>query len=154
MISVQFEDFNMSDEYQSLIDGNYTDGAVVTFVGLVRDYSPTASDMSDGNMVHGLTLEHYPGMTEKSLADIVEQAKKRWPLGKVRLIHRVGELNLSDQIVFVGVTSRHREAAFEAAQFIMDFLKNQAPFWKKERTTEGEKWVEFNDKDKKAQQRW
>ena len=147
MISVQENDFSVGDEYQALINNAKTEGAVVTFVGLVRD-------INQGQSVNSLTLEHYPGMTEKSLTAIVEQAKQRWPLGKVRVIHRVGELALSDQIVFVGVTSRHREAAFNACHFILDFLKNQAPFWKKETTQAGEKWVEFNDKDQHAMQRW
>ncbi|WP_299266408.1 molybdopterin synthase catalytic subunit MoaE [uncultured Psychrosphaera sp.] len=152
MISVQTQDFDMAAEYQALLtnsDGtsNSNDGAVVTFVGLVRDYN-------QGNYVEGLTLEHYPGMTEKALEGIVLQAKQRWPLGKVRVIHRIGKLALSDQIVFVGVTSKHREAAFEATQFIMDYLKNDAPFWKKEVTNIGERWVEAEDKDVKAQQRW
>ncbi|GHE98443.1 molybdopterin synthase catalytic subunit MoaE [Thalassotalea profundi] len=147
MISVQQQDFNIGDEYHALIQDAYSEGAVVTFVGLVRD-------INQGNSVKGLTLEHYPGMTEKSLKSIVQQAKQRWPLGKVRVIHRVGKLKLSDQIVFVGVTSRHRESAFLACQFIMDYLKNQAPFWKKESTEKGESWVEFNDKDQKAMQRW
>jgi molybdopterin synthase catalytic subunit len=93
-------------------------------------------------------------MTEKAVEGIVLQAKQRWPLGKVRVIHRIGKLALSDQIVFVGVTSKHREAAFEATQFIMDYLKNDAPFWKKEVTDIGERWVEAEDKDVKAQQRW
>ena len=152
MISVQTQDFDMAAEYQALLtnsDGtsNSNDGAVVTFVGLVRDYN-------QGNYVEGLTLEHYPGMTEKALEDIVLQAKQRWPLGKVRVIHRIGKLALSDQIVFVGVTSKHREAAFEATQFIMDYLKNDAPFLKKEVTNIGERWVEAEDKDLKSQQRW
>lgn len=147
MISVQQHDFDMAHEYRQLIDDNATDGAVVTFTGLVRDISPEQS-------VQQLTLEHYPGMTEKALADIVTQAKSRWPLGKVRVIHRVGPLKSSDQIVFVGVTSKHRAAAFDACQFIMDYLKNQAPFWKKETTQAGEHWVEFNQKDQTAMQRW
>lgn len=147
MISVQEHDFDVGLEYSNLIASNATDGAVVCFTGLVRDFN-------QGNMVHGLTLEHYPGMTEKALLEIVTEAKSRWPLGKVRVIHRVGDLDLGDQIVFVGVTSRHREAAFEANQFIMDFLKNRAPFWKKERTNDGQRWVEAEDKDKKAQERW
>lgn len=152
MISVQTHDFDMATEYHALMTNtdstiNSADGAVVTFVGLVRDYN-------QGNHVQGLTLEHYPGMTEKALEDIVLNARAKWPLGKVRVIHRVGQLNLSDQIVFVGVTSKHREAAFEAAQFIMDFLKNRAPFWKKENTDLGTRWVEAEVKDEIAQQRW
>ncbi|XQW86455.1 molybdopterin synthase catalytic subunit MoaE [Thalassotalea piscium] len=147
MISVQQEDFDVGDEYRALIQDISTEGAVVTFVGLVRD-------VNQGSSVQNLTLEHYPGMTEKSLKEIVQQAKQRWALGKVRVIHRFGYLKLSEQIVFVGVTSRHREVAFEACQFIMDYLKNQAPFWKKESTSKGEHWVEFNDKDQKAIKRW
>ncbi|GAA5133417.1 molybdopterin synthase catalytic subunit MoaE [Thalassotalea piscium] len=147
MISVQQKDFNVGDEYHALIQDARSEGAVVTFVGLVRD-------VNQGNSVKELTLEHYPGMTEKSLKSIVQQAKQRWDLGKVRVIHRVGQLALSDQIVFVGVTSRHREVAFEACQFIMDYLKNQAPFWKKESTEQGDKWVDFNDKDQQAMLRW
>jgi molybdopterin synthase catalytic subunit len=147
MISVQYDDFDFANEYQNLVNDNSTDGAVVCFAGLVRDFN-------QGNMVHGLSLEHYPGMTEKALMDIVNQAQLNWPLGRVRVIHRIGDLDLGDQIVFVGVTSRHREAAFEANQFIMDFLKNNAPFWKKERTQDGERWVETEVKDKQAQQRW
>ncbi len=147
MITVQEQDFNVATEYAELIEDNATDGAVVCFTGLVRDFN-------QGNVVHGLTLEHYPKMTEKALRDIVIEAKSRWELGKVRVIHRVGDLELGDQIVFVGVTCRHREAAFEANQFIMDFLKNRAPFWKKERTGAGQRWVEAEDKDKKAQLRW
>ena len=115
--------------------------------GLVRDFS-------HGDNVHGLTLEHYPGMTEKSLANIVSQAELRWQLGRVRVIHRYGELQVCDQIVFIGVTSKHRKDAFEACQFIMDYLKNDAPFWKKEHTASGTKWVAFNDADKHAKDRW
>ena len=106
MISVQHDDFSVAEEYQWLND-NASDGAVVTFVGKVRD-------MNLGDNVTGLTLEHYPGMTEKSLEEICNDAKARWPLGKVRVIHRVGALNLGDQIVFVGVSSAHRKAAFDA----------------------------------------
>ena len=146
-VSVQTEDFDLGKEYQELARDNSQDGAIVTFTGLVRD-------RNQGHDVHGLTLEHYPGMTEKALMDIVVQAKNRWSLGRVTVIHRVGALKLSDQIVFVGVTSPHREEAFLAAEFIMDYLKNDAPFWKKERTKSGERWVEFNDKDKEAAKRW
>ena len=147
MISVQTADFNLNDEYLKLTLDNSKDGAVVTFVGLVRDYN-------QGNQVTGLTLEHYPGMTEKALVEIVDKAKARWQLGRVRIIHRVGELHLSDQIVFVGVSSQHRVEAFEACQFIMDYLKNDAPFWKKEATTEGSRWVEAENKDVEAQKKW
>ncbi|NTS76204.1 molybdopterin synthase catalytic subunit MoaE [Catenovulum sp. SM1970] len=147
MISVQTQDFSLAEEYQALTQGNQTDGAVVTFVGLVRDFN-------QGNQVLGLSLEHYPGMTEKALAKIVQQARAKWDLGRVRLIHRVGDLHLSEQIVFVGVSSKHRKDAFDAAEFIMDYLKNDAPFWKKELTDKGPVWVAFNDKDKAAKAQW
>ncbi|WP_448565963.1 molybdopterin synthase catalytic subunit MoaE [Thalassotalea ganghwensis] len=147
MISVQQEDFDISSQYQLLTQDAESEGAIVMFTGLVRDFN-------QGSRVANLTLEHYPGMTEKSLVDIVMQAKQRWSLGKVRLIHRVGKLSLADQIVFVGVSSKHREAAFEACQFIMDYLKNRAPFWKKETTQQGQRWVNFNQKDKEAADRW
>lgn len=147
MISVQTEDFQMADEYQQLVSDNISDGAVVTFVGMVRDFN-------DGSDVEGLYLEHYPGMTEKCLEDIVVKAKERWPLGRVRVIHRVGQLALGDQIVFVGVTSKHRGSAFEACEFIMDYLKTQAPFWKKETTEGGERWVEAKQSDQQKANTW
>ena len=123
------------------------DGAVVFFVGRVRD-------LNEGDSVFKMTLEHYPGMTEKSLEAIVEQAKARWALNRVRIIHRVGELHPADQIVFVGVSSPHRQAAFEGAQFIMDFLKTQAPFWKKEATSVGDRWVEAKSTDDEKARSW
>ena len=135
MISVQEQDFDLSDEYQKLVADNQTDGAVVTFCGLVRDFN-------QGHDIKGLTLEHYPAMTLKALEKIEAQARENWSLGRVTIIHRVGALDLGDQIVFVGVTSRHRKDAYSASQFIMDTLKTDAPFWKKERTSEGERWVE------------
>lgn len=122
-VSVQIEDFSVEQEYQRLSEGAAA-GAVVTFVGKVRD-------MNLGDNVIGLHLEHYPGMTEKSLSDICDQAESRWPLLGVRVIHRVGDMDSGDQIVFVGVSSAHRGAAFDACEFIMDYLKTQAPFWKK-----------------------
>ncbi|MGF1723321.1 molybdopterin synthase catalytic subunit MoaE [Photobacterium nomapromontoriensis] len=146
MISVQFEDFSVADEYGLLAEGTDA-GAVVTFIGKVRDFN-------QGDSVTGLSLEHYPGMTEKSLAEIVEQAKARWPLLKVKVIHRVGDLDLGDQIVFVGVTSAHRGAAFQACEFIMDYLKTQAPFWKKEQTESETRWVDARDTDTSAADRW
>jgi molybdopterin synthase catalytic subunit len=146
-IAVQQQDFDLNDEYQQLRADNQTDGAVVTFVGLVRDFN-------DGSSVNGLFLEHYPGMTEKSLAQIVEQAKSRWPLGRVRVIHRVGQLELADQIVFVGVTSKHRQAAFSACEFIMDYLKTKAPFWKIETTQSGERWIEAKLSDTDKASKW
>lgn len=122
-VSVQVEDFSVDQEYQRLSKGTAA-GAVVTFIGKVRD-------MNLGDNVIGLHLEHYPGMTEKSLSDICEEAEARWPLLGVRVIHRVGDMDSGDQIVFVGVSSAHRGAAFDACEFIMDYLKTKAPFWKK-----------------------
>ena len=147
-ICVQQNDFDVGQEYSALIAGNAAAGAVVFFVGRVRDFN-------DGRLVAGLSLEHYPGMTEKILEQILTEAKLRWELVSARIIHRVGELRLGDQIVFVGVTSAHREHAFQAAEFLMDFLKTRAPFWKKEITQEGENvWVEAKNKDGEAAERW
>lgn len=146
-ILVQRADFSLGDEYQRLAARHDT-GAIVTFVGKVRDFN-------QGEQVKGLALEHYPGMTEKALADIVAQARGRWPLQECTLIHRIGELLLGDQIVLVAVSSAHREAAFEACHFIMDFLKTRAPFWKKELTAEGiARWVEAKQSDDDAAARW
>lgn len=147
MISVQKEAFDVAQEYQALIDADVDAGAAVFFVGRVRA-------RNEGRTVTGLTLEHYPGMTENALKDIVAQAQSRWPLDRVRVIHRVGSLGLGEAIVFVGVTSSHREASFSAAEFIMDYLKTRAPFWKREDTTEGSFWVEAHNKDQRAVQRW
>ncbi|MCD8521980.1 MAG: molybdopterin synthase catalytic subunit MoaE [Saccharospirillaceae bacterium] len=146
-IAVQQADFDVAQEYAALRNNNRCDGAVVFFTGLVRE-------MNQGSAVSGLTLEHYPGMTEKALQQIVGDACARWPINRVRLIHRVGTLEISDQIVFVGVSSSHREAAFDACYYIMDYLKNRAPFWKKEVTGQGERWVEALDKDKQALNKW
>jgi len=146
-IKVQTDDFNIADEYQALCAQNTEAGAIVFFSGLVRD-------RNEGIDVTGLFLEHYPGMTERSLEDIVKQARLRWPILQVRLIHRVGQLDINDQIVFVGVSSAHREAAFDACRFIMDFLKTEAPFWKKETRTDGHHWIESQTKDQEAKTRW
>ncbi|MGF1686211.1 molybdopterin synthase catalytic subunit MoaE [Photobacterium japonica] len=146
MISVQFDDFSVADEYAALSQGTEA-GAVVTFIGKVRDFN-------QGDSVTGLSLEHYPGMTEKSLEAIVEESKTRWPLLQVRVIHRVGDLALGDQIVFVGVTSAHRGAAFQACEFIMDYLKTRAPFWKKEQTPDESRWVDARETDTSAADRW
>ena len=146
MVSVQVEDFSVADEYAKLAEGTDA-GAVVTFIGKVRDFN-------QGDDVTGLSLEHYPGMTEKALAEIIAQACERWPLLKTRVIHRVGDLELGDQIVFVGVTSAHRGAAFEACEFIMDYLKTRAPFWKKEQTNSESRWVDARDTDTSAADRW
>lgn len=146
-INVQTQDFDVAQEYAAMRQDNTQDGAIVFFSGLVRD-------MNQGHGVKGLFLEHYPAMTEKSLAQIVDQACARWPLSRVRLIHRVGQLHISDQIVLVAVSSRHREAAFEACHFIMDYLKKRAPFWKKETTDQGDTWVAALDKDTHALDKW
>ncbi len=145
-ITVSNDDFSVGREYDWLAEGTSA-GAVVTFIGKVRD-------MNLGDNVIGLSLEHYPGMTEKALREIAEQAAERWPLQKIDVIHRVGDLDIGDQIVFVGVTSAHRGAAFDACEFVMDYLKTKAPFWKKERTTEETRWVESRDSDAKAAERW
>ncbi|HJV07290.1 MAG TPA: molybdopterin synthase catalytic subunit MoaE [Chromobacteriaceae bacterium] len=143
-IRVQESDFSLADEYSKLANRPEA-GAVVAFVGLVRDVASGLSSM---------TLEHYPGMTEKQLAGIVAQAGERWPLSAVTLIHRVGELRRCDQIVLVLTASAHRDAAFSANQFIMDYLKSEAPFWKKESSGVGEAWVDAKDSDAAALARW
>ncbi|MFT6153498.1 MAG: molybdopterin synthase catalytic subunit [Bermanella sp.] len=146
-VGVQQADFDISNEYNLMRKDNQEDGAIVFFTGLVRDFN-------QGNNVTGLFLEHYPGMTEKALHDIVLQAKQRWPISRVRVIHRIGQLHLADQIVYVAVSGKHREASFDACRFIMDYLKNQAPFWKKETTKHGDVWVEALQKDKTAMNKW
>lgn len=145
-VSVQVEDFCVAQEYATLSSGTDA-GAVVTFIGKVRD-------MNLGDHVTGLHLEHYPGMTEKSLNEICEEANSRWPLLQLRLIHRIGDLDIGDQVVFVGVSSAHRSASFEACEFVMDYLKTKAPFWKKERTDEGARWIDSRESDAKAALRW
>lgn len=146
-VGVQQADFDIANEYQLMREGNQQDGAIVFFTGLVRDFN-------QGNDVTGLFLEHYPGMTEKALQSIVDAAKARWPINRVRVIHRIGQLYLSDQIVYVAVSGKHREASFDACRFIMDYLKNQAPFWKKETTKQGDVWVTALEKDKTAMEKW
>lgn len=146
MIKVQRSDFNVAEEYQELANDNQ-DGAVVTFVGKVRDFN-------EGLNVQGLSLEHYPGMTEKVLSEIEATARNNWPLNKVTIIHRFGDLNLGDQIVFIGVTSPHRKAAFAACEFLIDFLKTKAPFWKKELTSDGSVWLDAKNSDGDASQQW
>jgi molybdopterin synthase catalytic subunit len=146
-ILVQESDFDPGAEIAALHTGQPRVGAVASFVGLVRD-------LNEGEGVTTLTLEHYPAMTEKSLREIAEQAKSRWDLLDVSVIHRVGKLQPQDRIVFVGVASMHRGEAFAACEFIMDYLKTRAPFWKKEGTPEGEKWVEARSSDDEAAARW
>lgn len=145
-ISVQFADFSLKHEAEALRLGNQV-GAIVTFSGLVRD-------MHDDQQVTGLFLEHYPGMTEKSLQAIAAEAQARWPLLALTIIHRIGELKAGDQIVFVGVSSAHRGAAFAACEFLMDYLKTRAPFWKKSIQANGECWVDAKESDTAASERW
>lgn len=147
MISVQTTDFDLGEEVRRLRQHNPAIGAVVAFIGLVRD-------LNDGNHIASMTLEHYPGMTEKALRQIVDDANQRWSLLGCRVIHRVGPLQPADQIVLVAVASAHRGEAFAAAEFIMDYLKTRAPFWKKEVTPEGARWVDARDTDDSAAERW
>lgn len=147
-IAVQIDDFDVGQEYSELVASDNSAGAVVFFVGRVRDFN-------DGKNIAALSLEHYPGMTEKILQQILDEAKSRWQLISARIVHRVGDLQLGDQIVFVGTTSAHREHAFQAAEFLMDFLKTRAPFWKKETNQGGSfRWVESKNKDDEAAARW
>jgi molybdopterin synthase catalytic subunit len=146
-IGVQEQDFNVDEQYQALCADNQQDGAVLSFVGLVRDFN-------QGTEVKSLFLEHYAGMTEKSLYAIVGRARQKWQLGRVRVIHRFGQLELGEQIVFVGVSSAHRKSAFEACEFIMDYLKTQAPFWKKELSAQGETWLAAKESDQQEADKW
>jgi molybdopterin synthase catalytic subunit len=146
-IRIQEADFDLTAEVKALRKDDPRVGAVVTFLGTVRD-------MNDGSQVQGMTLEHYPGMTERSLEEIITQARGRWDLYKTLVIHRVGPLLPEDQIVLVAVTSAHRGEAFAACEFIMDYLKTAAPFWKKEETPEGSKWVDARVTDDAAMARW
>jgi len=146
-VRVQHEDFDVGAELLALRRGNPKIGAIASFVGLVRD-------INEGDSVAGLSLEHYPGMTEKALAAIVEQAKGRWDIADALVIHRVGDLKPTEQIVLVAVSGSHRGEAFAACEFIMDFLKTQAPFWKREQTAEGARWVDARASDEKAAERW
>lgn len=146
-IRVQTQDFDLGAEMSAIRGGKARIGAIASFVGLVRD-------VNDGTGVSTLTLEHYPLMTQKSLVDIVDQAAARWDVIDVTVIHRVGQLKPTDQIVLVMVASGHRGDAFEACEFIMDYLKTQAPFWKKESTPQGERWVEARQSDDVASSRW
>ncbi|CAO97301.1 molybdopterin synthase catalytic subunit MoaE [Erwinia tasmaniensis] len=138
--------FSMGDEHRWL-SASDLDGAVVTFTGKVRNHNL-------GDDVNALTLEHYPGMTEKALAAIVAEARQRWAMQRVTIIHRIGELFPGDDIVLVGVSAVHRGAAFDAAEFIMDQLKTRAPFWKREATADGQRWVAARESDRHAAARW
>jgi molybdopterin synthase catalytic subunit len=144
-VRVQPDDFDLGAELATLRAGRTDIGALVSFTGLVRDM--------DGRLT-GFELEHYPAMTEKALRDIEAQARARWPLQASLIIHRYGPLAPGDQIMMVATASAHRAAAFEAAEFLMDYLKSRAPFWKKETTPEGARWVDARDEDEAALERW
>lgn len=146
-IVVQTQDFDVSNELALMRAQRQDIGAVASFVGYVRD-------LNEGDDVSTLTLEHYPQMTEKALQKIVATAQSRWSILASTVIHRVGTLQPSDQIVLVAVASAHRQDAFEACAFIMDYLKTDAPFWKKEQTPDGERWVEAKNSDDQAKARW
>lgn len=146
-IRIQEADFDLTTEIKNLRQGDLQVGAIVSFLGTVRD-------MNEGQEVRGMTLEHYPGMTEKALEDIVTQAQQRWDLRNTVVIHRVGPLLPEDQIVLVAVSSAHRGEAFAACEYIMDFLKTAAPFWKKEETPDGGRWVDARVTDEAALARW
>ena len=146
-VKVQTEDFNPQTVVNALCKGRSDIGAVVTFVGLVRD-------SAQANAVSAMELEHYPGMTERALQDIVDQAHQRWQLQGVSIIHRVGKLQPAEQIVMLAVASLHRREAFQACEFMIDFLKTRAPFWKKEYTAHGAHWVDARECDDVAIERW
>lgn len=147
VIRVQSEPFDVGAVVDAMGADDPGVGAIVTFIGLVRD-------VNDGAAVSTMTLEHYPGMTEKALAAIVSEARERWDLMDVALVHRVGELRPTDPIVLVAVASAHRGDAFQACEFIMDYLKTRAPFWKKEEGSRGSAWVASRDSDSRAARRW
>ncbi|MEA1675542.1 molybdenum cofactor biosynthesis protein MoaE [Nitrospirillum sp. BR 11163] len=146
-IRVQAEDFDVGAELAALSDGNPSVGGVASFVGLVRD-------IAGGDAVSAMTLEHYPGMTERQLAAIEAEARARWPLDGVLIIHRHGRLLPGDRIVLAACASAHRAAAFEACWFLMDWLKTKAPFWKQEETPAGARWVAAKREDDQAAERW
>lgn len=147
VVRVQVAPFDAGAEIERLHAWNPSVGAVACFVGVARDFN-------DGAEVMGLTLEHYPGMTEKAISEIVERTKTRWKILDITVIHRVGLLRPTDPIVLVIVASTHRHDAFDACAFIMDYLKTRAPFWKKERTVNGDRWVDARDSDEAALSRW
>ena len=146
-VRIQTQDFDAGAEIAALRRNRPEVGAIASFIGVCRD-------ASDGTAVTKMTLEHYPGMTERALENIVAEAKNRWKVMDVLVIHRVGELKPTDQIVLVVVTGAHRGEAFSACEFIMDYLKTRAPFWKKEETPQGERWVEARSSDDEAAERW
>ncbi len=146
-VRIQTEDFDLSREMAQLRAGNAKVGAIVSFVGTVRD-------LNEGASVAEMELEHYPGMTEQSIQAIIDQARERWPVYGALVIHRVGPLKPMDQIVLVAVTSPHRGEAFSACEFIIDYLKTEAPFWKKEQTPQGARWVDARTSDDDALRKW
>ena len=146
-IRVQSEAFDITALQNELWADNPAVGAVVTFVGLMRD-------MNAGEPVERMVLEHYPGMTERALEQIVAEAEERWSLLGVRVVHRIGELRPLDPIVLVAVAAAHRGEAFQGCEFVIDYLKTRAPFWKKERTLSGDRWVEAREGDAEAERRW
>ena len=146
-VRIQAEDFDLSAEVAQLRATNPKVGGIVTFVGTVRD-------LNEGATVAEMELEHYPGMTEQSIDAIIEQAKRRWPVYGALVIHRIGPLKPMEQIVLVAVTAAHRGEAFAACEFIIDYLKTEAPFWKKEQTPDGARWVDARVTDEKALQKW
>jgi molybdopterin synthase catalytic subunit len=147
MVRVQTGPFDVNEEIERLRAADPRVGAIACFIGVVRD-------RNDGSAIASMTLEHYPGMTEKALDAIVEQARSRWDLYDVLVIHRVGDLRPTDPIVLVIVTSAHRGEAFAACEFVMDYLKTEAPFWKQEATPDGKRWVDARDSDGVARERW
>jgi molybdopterin synthase catalytic subunit len=146
-VRISEEDFDVAAMQRELTEGSESTGAVVSFVGLVRDGGENSG-------VQALEVEHYPGMTEASIEAILDQAEQRWCLDRTRVIHRVGHLSANEQIVYVGVSSQHRGEAFYACEFVMDFLKTRAPLWKKEHYADTEHWVEARDRDGAAAERW
>jgi|SRR5690349_7131437 molybdopterin synthase catalytic subunit len=147
MVRIQTGDFDAGAEIAALRRGNPKIGAVASFIGVARD-------INDGDAVATLTLEHYPGMTEKALEGIVAEARSRWDVIDILVVHRVGEIRPTEQIVLVAVAGSHRGEAFAACEFVMDYLKTRAPFWKKEDTPKGARWVEARESDDEAAERW
>jgi molybdopterin synthase catalytic subunit len=146
-VSIQAEDFDVARLQRGLLGGSASEGALAAFTGYVRCSNQDRS-------VYTMELEHYPGMTEKSIQDILTEASERWPLLAAAVVHRTGRLKPGEQIVWVGVTSAHREAAFAACEFVMDYLKTRAPFWKKELGPDGDSWVDARETDDQRASRW
>jgi molybdopterin synthase catalytic subunit len=147
MVRIQHEPFDVNAELERLRANDARVGAIACFIGVVRD-------LNEGDRVATMNLEHYPGMTEKALDDIVAQAHSRWDVYDILVVHRIGELHPTDPIVLVAVTGAHRGEAFAACEFVMDYLKTEAPFWKKEATPEGTRWVDARTSDDAARERW